>query len=111
MNLRRLPRLLNTITADELRIPQPFASNAAKRLNKSTTIILFALVKSKRLLVQISEQMKRLNVHIRSMQRAFEQRPEVFQPVSVNVALCVANGMVDHSPVVILFKIIIGHER
>src|SRR5205085_9295467 len=85
--LRRLPRLLNAITAYELRIPQPFASKTAKRLNKSTCVTIFALVKSKRFFVQISEQMKRLNVHISPANHAFKQTPEILNAVSVNVPL------------------------
>src|SRR6266478_6703233 len=112
--LRRLPRLLNAITtfgSNELRVFQSLANYSLQSLNKATLVIVFALVKPKRLFVQIPKQMKRLNIHIRSVQRAFEERPEIFQAVRMDMALCVTDGMVDHSPVVILFKIIIGHKR
>src|SRR5436309_3411367 len=108
MILRRLPRLVNTLTADELCIPDSLTSNAAKRLNKSTTIILFALVKSKRLLVQVSEQMKRFNVYICSFNRSLEQAPKVFQTVRVNVPFRVALRVIDHIVDIFVRKLVVG---
>ena len=55
--------------------------------------------------------MKRFHVDISSVQSALEERPKVFQAVRVDVALCVANGMVYNATVVIALKIIIGHKR
>src|SRR6266849_188564 len=114
--LRRLPRLcrvgaITALSRNELRVFQCFSNDTAKCLHKSASVTVFALVEPKRLFVQISEQMKRLNIHIRSVQRAFEQAPEVFQAIRVNVTLRITNGMVDNSAVVIAFKIIIRHKR
>ena len=110
MKLRRLPRLcrVNAITAlgsDELCVFQSLADYPLQSFNKAPLVIIFALVEPKRLLIQVPEQMKRFNVHIGSMQCAFEERPEIFQAVRVDVTLRVANGMVNHSPVIVLFKI------
>src|SRR5436190_3440217 len=110
MILRCLPRRVNALTAYELRVSKTFSDNPAKRLSKPTCIVVFAFVETKRLFIQIPEQMKRLDIHVRSVQGALEKRPEVFKAVRMDVALCVANGMVNNSPVVIFFKIIIGHE-
>ena len=109
--LRRLPRLLNAITAYELRIPQPFASKTAKRLNKSTTIILFALVKPKRLFVQIPEQMKRLYVYIRPANGAFQKRPKIFKSVRVNVPFRVALRVIDHMMDIFVRQLVVGLQR
>lgn len=114
--LRRLPRpcrlgAIATFCRNELGVFQRFPNDTTKRLSESARVIVFTLVKPERLFVQISEQMKRLHVHIGSMQRPFEKRPKVFQSVRVDVTLCVANGMVDNSAVVIAFKIIIRHKR
>src|SRR6266446_5681408 len=54
--------------------------------------------------------MKRLNVHIRSVQRAFEERPEVFQAIRMDMALRVANSVVDDSAVIVTLKIVIRHK-
>ena len=88
-----------TTLADELGIHQAFSGKARNGFQKAAFVIVFALVESERLFIQIPEQMKRFNAHIRSFDTALEQRPEVFQPVSVNVAFRVAlrvvNDLVD----------------
>src|SRR5437773_1280499 len=88
--LRCLPRLgtgaITTFCRNELRIFQTLADNATERLNKSALVIVFALVESKRLLVAIPEQMKRLDINICSLESTFQKRPKVFQSVSVNLA-------------------------
>src|SRR5204863_10056620 len=65
--------------AGEFRISQSLADDAADNLNEASRIVIFAFVEPKRLLVQIPEQMKRLDVHIRSVDSAFEQRPKVLK--------------------------------
>src|ERR1700730_7439098 len=84
-----------TILANELCISQPFSDYAAHYFNKPAYVIVFALVESERLLVQIPEQMKRLNVHIRPVDSALKQRPKVFQSVRVDASFHIALGMVD----------------
>src|SRR5205823_9313532 len=84
-----------TVLADELRISQSFSDYAAHDFNKPASVIVFALVESERLLIQIPEQMKRLDVHIRSVDAALEQRPKVFQSVGVDAPFHVALGMID----------------
>src|SRR5438876_7249247 len=76
-------RLWKTLTflADELRISQPFSDDAAHDFNKPASVIVLALVEAERLLIQIPKQVKRLNVDIRSVDSALEQRPKVFQSV------------------------------
>src|SRR6266446_899693 len=83
------------VLADELRISQSLSDNAAHDLNKPTSVIVLALVESERLLVQIAEQMKRLNVHIRPVDSALKQRPKVFQSVGMDAPFHVALGMID----------------
>jgi hypothetical protein len=61
----------------------PLADDTGNRFDESASIIVFALVESKRLLVQIAEKMERLDVHISSLQGTFEQAPEILQPVRV----------------------------
>src|SRR5438067_12282781 len=91
--LRCLPRLLRrtrAITAlcrNELRISQSFADNATERLNKAPLVVVFALVESESLLIAIPEQMKRFDIHICPLEGAFQKRPEVFQPVRMDLAL------------------------
>src|SRR5438128_1253643 len=63
-----------------------------------------------RLLIQIPEQMKRLNVYIRSLQRALEQRPKVFQGINMNVSLGVRDRMINHLVRVFVCKFVVGTE-
>src|SRR6266404_6850883 len=55
--------------------------------------------------------MKGFNINVSAFERAFQKRPEVFQSVSVNVAACIAFQVVNNLAVIILFKIVVGHER
>ena len=62
------------------------ANDANDALEEPARVIVFPLVKPERLLIQVSEQMKRFNADIGSANPALEQAPEVFQPVGVDVA-------------------------
>ena len=72
VRLSRLPRLgtVNALTTYELRVSQSFPYNPAKRLSESASVVVFALVKPKRLFMRITEQMKRLNTNVRSTKAA-----------------------------------------
>ena len=86
------------------RISQTFADYALQRLNEAPLVVVLALVESKRLLIAVSEQMKRLNINVGALQGAFQQRPEVFKTVSVNLSASVAFQVVDDLAVVILCR-------
>jgi DNA-binding NtrC family response regulator len=67
-------------------ILQPTSNDASDALEESACVIIFALVKTKRLLVQIAKQMKRFNTDICCPANpALEQSPKVFKPVGVDV--------------------------
>src|SRR5207302_2071030 len=107
-SLRRLPRLgVNALTTYELRIPQAFSRNTTKRLNKPPRIGVLSFVVPKFLFVQIPEQMKRLNVHIRSSQCSLEQRPEVFKAISVDMPLSIGNRVINHVVSVFIRKLVV----
>src|SRR5207248_6137116 len=104
--LNRLPRpcrteAITTFSSYELRVFQTLADHATERLDESALVIVFALVESKRLLIAIPKQMKRFDIHVSSLESAFQKRPEVFEPVSVNLTACVAFQMVNDLSVVI----------
>src|SRR5437763_1078307 len=99
--LRRLPRPCRlwwkaiTILTDEIRIQQPLPCEAGNCFQEAAFVVVFAFIKSKRLLIQIPEQMKRLDAHIRAFDAALQQRREIFQSVRVDMTLRVALGMVN----------------
>src|SRR5204862_3453947 len=70
----------------------------------------FTLVKSKCLLVQIPEQMKRFDAHISPFDAALEQAPEVLQPVRVDVPFGVALGVIDHLVDIFISQSLVGFE-
>jgi hypothetical protein len=119
MTLRRLPRLrrrVGTITAlssNKLRVFDALTYYTLQSGNEAAFVAIFilALVKAESLFIEVSEQMKRLYANISPLECAFQKRPKILKAVSVNVAVRVANRMVNHAPVVIHFEIVIGHER
>src|ERR1700731_1656444 len=114
---RRIPRdwrFRKTITvhlARQLHIPQAFADDTAHNFNKPASVVVFALVEAKRLLVQISEQMKRFDRNIRAFDASLEQRPKVFQAVSVNVSLRVALRVIYHLMHVFIRQSVVRGQR
>ncbi len=73
-------------------------------------VLLGAIVVPENLFVQITEQVERLNVDVRSLESALEQAPEVFESVRVNlsvhIALSMVNRLVDE---VLVIQSLIGH--
>src|SRR5712692_3073319 len=72
------------------------SSRTRERINKTATVSLLALIKAKHLLVQIAEQMERLDAHVGALDATLEQRPKVFDPVHMDAAFCVFLCVVDH---------------
>ncbi len=63
-----------------------------------TVLILesHAVIITKGLLVQISEQMERLDAYVGTFQAAFEKRSKILQAVGMNFAACIFNGVVNN---------------
>jgi hypothetical protein len=91
----RLLKVLTTLTC-QIRITQTFTHNALNRLQESTAIVVFPLIETEALFVQIPEQMKRLNIDVGALDRALKQAPEVLQPVSVNLAVNVPLSVINN---------------
>lgn len=71
-------------------VSQAFAKYRRKRFRESLAIGRPAIIKPESLLVQIAEEMKRIDANVGSFQAALEKRPEILDPVSVNLAVNVA---------------------
>ena len=85
--------------------------DSAKRINEARPVLRFACVEAVRFFVQVAEQVERLDGNIGSLDRALQQRPEVFQPVSVDVPAHVGFGVVDDRVSVGVGQPIVGLER
>lgn len=106
----RLWKAVITGFASQLHIAKPLPDDALCGLNESPRVIVFALVKAKRLFVQIAEQVERLNAHVRPFNSSFKQAPKVFQSVGMDMAFRVALRVVDHVVDVFLFQARIRSE-
>src|SRR5260370_40678168 len=60
-----------------------------------STVIMFAIVKSKHLLVNVAFKMKRFYSNVGSLKAALQQRPEVLHAVDVNATAHVTLGLVN----------------
>src|SRR5205807_3500023 len=78
---------------------------------KTARISIRALIEAEGLLVQVTEQMERLNTNVSPANAALEQTPKVFQSVRMNVAASVGFGMVNDIVNVIRGKAIVGTQR
>ena len=81
--------------ADEPGVLQALTDHTDNADQEPARVSVLALVESERLLVEIAEQVKRLDADIGSANRSLEQAPEILKPVGVHVVSDVANGMVD----------------
>jgi hypothetical protein len=69
---------------------EPPSDDLRKCQSEAPTVIVLALVVAKRLLVQIAEQVERLDADVGSFQAALQQRPEILDSVRVDVAVDVS---------------------
>ncbi len=69
-----------------------------------------AMVVPEHLLIEIPEQMKRLNIHVGPFQSALEQAPEILQTVCMHLPVNIALGMVNRFVNEVLIQSLIGHE-
>ena len=82
--------------ASQTRVSQPLTDDAADGLYKAAEICGLAIVETIRLLVQIAEQVERLNRNIGALDRTLQQTPVVLKPVRVYLTIDVRLGMVDY---------------
>jgi hypothetical protein len=108
----RYPGLVNryfVILAGYLVIREALSEDVARNtLEASAVMEQLAEVVSENLLIQIAEQMERLDTNVRSLESALEETPKVFQAVRVNLAINVPLGMVNHAVRVIAAQTFIG---
>ena len=85
--------------------------DGAERIYEARPILRFACVESVRFFVQVSEQVEGFDGNIGSLDGALQQRPEVFQPVSVDVSAHIGFGVINDRVNVGVGQAIIGLER
>lgn len=91
-------------------IRQPSANNQARDRKKANLVRHLAVVESERLLVEVSEQVKRLNRNIRALDAALQETPEILKSIRMNVAFDILNRVVNHL-VNVLIHSYVGTKR
>ncbi len=66
-----------------------------EHLDEAPAVGVPPLVEPERLLVEVAEEMERLDADVGAFDVAFQERPEVFEPVGVDLAARVGFGVVD----------------
>lgn len=91
-------------------IGQPFARDISGQLRKPDGIVdwLFAVVVTEDLLIEVTEQMKRLHAHIGSIDAAFQEAPEVLDTIGMDASVDVGLGVVDHHVDIHRIKPLVG---
>lgn len=74
---------------------EPSPDRHAQNGLESTEIAAVAQVVGEHALIEVAEQMERLDAHVGAVQPALEQAPEVLQPVDVDLAVDVLDGVID----------------
>lgn len=85
---------LRVSLASQLLVDKPAADNLLQDDTESFRIGHLAIVIAKRLLVNVPEQVERLNAHVRSVQAALQETPKVLHSVCVGVAFHIRDGVV-----------------
>lgn len=82
--------------ACEFGIGEATAYNVAHDVVKAKLVRHGAIVVSKGLLIDVAEQMERLDANVRAFEAAFQKTPEVLAVVGMHVAIDVFNGVVNY---------------
>lgn len=97
--------------ANQFVIGKAFASKRSRRFHKPISISSFAGIKSKSLFVKITEQVKRFYRNVSTFDASLEQRPKVFNPVGVNVAVPVFVRVIDYVMDIFFVKLVVRAKR
>jgi hypothetical protein len=96
--------------AGQFREGETTTKDCFQHFAEASNVRSLPLIVPERLLVQIAEEMERLNADVGSLDASLKQRPKVLNPVSVNVSLNVALGMVHELMDELCFKPSVGSQ-
>lgn len=99
------------VSPDQFLVGHPTPDDCAQHIKETHTVSRLPRVEPIRLFVQIAEQVERFDRNVCPLDRAFQQRPEVFQAVGVDVPTHIGFGMVNDCVNVGVGQSIIGLER
>jgi hypothetical protein len=94
--LTRSPSTLSVLGfSGKTSMRQPLPGDRPHYDCESLSIAKLAMVESKRLLIDVSKQIERLDADVGSVQTTLKQAPEVLQSIGVHLAIHITLGMVD----------------
>src|ERR1035438_6450272 len=93
----------------QLPVCDPTSQTLAHPNNEAVDIVRVPIVEPKRLLINVTEQVEWLDSNVSTMQGSLQERPEVLNPVGVDLAINISLCMGDHL-MPILIKAIIGFQ-
>lgn len=96
---------------DQLGVLQTTANDAHDSNQEPARVGVLALVEPERLLIEVSEQVKRFDADIGPANGALEKRPEVFKAVGVNAVFDVAHSVIDFLVCVVRMQPVIRGQR
>src|SRR2546427_10385220 len=85
--LARSRRHEGAIQAGQMLIGQAFPENVADSFKESAAIIILPIVEPEGLLVEVAEQVERLDAHVGAADRPLQEAPEVLNPLRMDVAV------------------------
>jgi hypothetical protein len=94
----------------EFRIGQALADDLTDADIEALRIGHLAIIEAERLLVDIAEQVERLDTDISAMQLSLNQAPEILHAVSVNVAIGVFDGVINDLMFEALVQSVVGQQ-
>ena len=95
---------------DQLGVCEPAPRDGREDRREAAVVAQFAQVVGEQPLVQIAEQVERLDADVGAMQTALQQAPEVFDGVGVGVPVHVLNRVVDDFVRVISIETLVGRK-
>src|SRR5436309_5253789 len=96
--------------ASEFLVRKPLAHDVTYKCieTASVSVLIMAIIVTKRLFVDVPEQVKRLHADIRSVKPALQETPEILHRVGMDIPSHVFNGVVDHRMFVAIFQSFVG---
>jgi len=95
LRLRALRRSGLQVRASQLAVGDAPSDNTRERTHEPFPVVALALIEAAHLLVNIPEQVERVNADVGPFDRPLEQRPEVFEAIGVDLPAHIFSRVID----------------
>jgi hypothetical protein len=98
--------------AGDLGPSQTLADDLTNCQVKTVTVLhIIAVIEAIRLLVKVTEQMKRLHAHVGSADSTLQKRPEILQAVRMDMPINIGYGVINHLMRILASQPVVRLER